>query len=136
MEAGGGEVLRRPHEPGEMVIVTRLEPRPGAAGQFDLVQRSEPTPPSEVRSVEVARVRVPAARVAALYAVLASGRSTLERPCVNTDVEDGESHFVRVHERGADAEYRCTNTTTLELDVLQSSFWALVSELMPPLAES
>ena len=119
-----------------MVIVTRLEPRPSTSGQFDLVERSEPTPPSEAPSVEMRRVQIPAARVAALYAILASGRSVLERPCVNMDVQDGESHFVRVHERGVDTEYRCTNTTTPELDALQGSFTALVTELMPPLAES
>ena len=137
MEIGGGPVQQQVPRPGEMRMVTRLEPRPGATGEFDLVQRSVPGPGTEeMPPLEMQRVPVPAERVVALYGLLASGRSVLERPCIDLQVQDGTTHFIRVEQHGASALYQCTNTSTPEFDALQAAFERLVSDLVPSAAES
>jgi hypothetical protein len=131
---GGGAVMRQEPQPGERHLTVRLEPRPGTAGAFDLVERSEtsemtgsPSPPVEIR-----RAPVPAERVTALWTSITTNRAVLEGPCANMEIMDGATRSIDVHASGADSSFRCTNASTPEFDALSDAFGALRDELLPP----
>jgi hypothetical protein len=131
---GGGAVMRQVPAPGEMHATVRLEPRPGVAGAFDLVERNESVEPTAapVAPIELRRAAVPADRALALWTSIDTHRPALEGPCANMEIMDGATHSIEVHANGADSVFRCTNASTPEFDAVQEGFDTLVVELLPP----
>jgi hypothetical protein len=131
IQIGGGPVA------GEMAANmvlerTRIEPRPGSPGEFDVVVIAVGHDHSgfESGTREVRRVPAPAARVAALYRIVRDRRAELEGPCMNLEIMDGATVGISVHENGLDHEFRCTNASTPAFEALSTGVESLARDAL------
>jgi hypothetical protein len=133
IRVGGGPVAGWMAE-GMTIEHARIEPRPNAPGEFDVVviavthdSMGMPGPEREVRRAPVA-----ADRVAELYEIVRTREDELEGPCMNPEIMDGATTSVVVRANGTDYDFRCTNATTPAFSALTDAFRALVDETTQP----
>jgi hypothetical protein len=129
IEVGGGPVAA---EVAANITTerTRIEPRLGSPGEFDVVviavDHDEIGFESGTR--EIRRVPAPAARVAALHRLVHERRAELQAPCIDPSIMDGATVRVLVHAGGADEQFSCTNASTPAFEALTTAFRGIVRD--------
>lgn len=116
------------------MTVTRTRIEPGAQpGSFQLVVTEHDVDEMGIPGAdrEVARLPVPADRVAALFAIVRDRRAELEGPCIDMRVMDGATTSIRVRAEGAEHVFRCTNASTPAFTALSGAYSELVRDHAP-----
>jgi hypothetical protein len=123
IELGGGPVAAS--MAANMTLErTRIEPRPGSPGEFDvvLVAISHDEMGHETTTRELRRAPIPVARIDALHRIVRERREELRAPCMDPSIMDGAVRRVLVHADGSDEQFTCVNASTPAFDALTIAY--------------